>query len=174
MAASYLRLKREAGTLIPYVRPMSLSEPTALPPQPGPRPVPPPPPRRSHIVVRVLKHVRLAVWRAFEHDAIGVAKGAAYSSILTLFPALVFAASMFALTKHGAQYSQEVTGAAHRVMPPGTTSAVQAYFGSLQQRPIGFLLGAALLTLWAASGVMVSWMEGFRKAYQMPKTWGIV
>jgi membrane protein len=28
--------------------------------------------------------------------------------------------------------------------------------------------------LWTASGVMVSWMEGFRRSYQLPKVWGLM
>ena len=31
-----------------------------------------------------------------------------------------------------------------------------------------------MITLWTASGVMVSWMEGFRRCYELPKTWGLV
>jgi len=31
-----------------------------------------------------------------------------------------------------------------------------------------------MLTLWLASGVMVSWMEGFRRSYELPKVWGLV
>ena len=36
------------------------------------------------------------------------------------------------------------------------------------------LVAASLITLWTASGVMISWMEGFRNAYQLPKVWGVV
>jgi hypothetical protein len=28
--------------------------------------------------------------------------------------------------------------------------------------------------LWTASGVMISWMEGFRRCYELPKIWGLV
>ncbi|HYH01265.1 MAG TPA: hypothetical protein VD837_19215, partial [Terriglobales bacterium] len=47
----------------------------------------------SRMVLRFFKLLRLAVWRAFNHDAFGVAKGAAYSSIISLFPALLVIAS---------------------------------------------------------------------------------
>ncbi len=118
--------------------------------------------------------MRLALWRAFEHDAFGVAKGAAYSSILTLFPALMLTASIVAATSHGPQYINEISGAAHRVLPPGTAAAVQTYFESTKERPIGVLIAASLITLWTASGVVVSWMDGFRRAYSLPKVWGVV
>jgi len=32
----------------------------------------------------------------------------------------------------------------------------------------------SLVTLWTGSGVMISWMEGFRNAYGLPKIWGLV
>jgi membrane protein len=116
----------------------------------------------------------MAVWRAFQHDAFGVAKGGAYSSILTLFPALMVVASVLATIGHGTEYLEAIMGAAHRVLPPGPGRAVQAYFESTQERPIGVLIAASLITLWTASGVMISWMEGFRNAYRLPKIWGVV
>ena len=39
---------------------------------------------------------------------------------------------------------------------------------------MSLLITASLLTLWTASGVMVSWMEGFRRCYELPKIWGLV
>jgi membrane protein len=39
---------------------------------------------------------------------------------------------------------------------------------------VGLLVTTSLLTVWTASGVMISWMEGFRNAYDVPKTWGLV
>jgi membrane protein len=37
-------------------------------------------------MLRFLRLLRLAFWRAFQHDAFATAKAAAYSSILTFFP----------------------------------------------------------------------------------------
>ena len=31
-----------------------------------------------------------------------------------------------------------------------------------------------MITLWTGSGVMISWMEGFRRCYELPKSWGLV
>jgi membrane protein len=36
-------------------------------------------------------------------------------------------------------------------------------------RPVSLLIVAGLLSIWAASGVMLSLMEGFRAAYRVPK-----
>ncbi len=123
---------------------------------------------------KLLKNVGRAVGRAFWHDAFGVAKGGAYSAILTMFPALMVVASVLATATHGAEYIREISNAAASIMPPGVNATVQAYFQSTQERPIGVLILASLITLWTASGVMISWMEGFRNAYQLPKSWGVV
>src|SRR5690242_11837760 len=125
-------------------------------------------------VLRLFKNIRLAVWRAFEHDAFGVAKGGAYSAILTLFPALMVVASILATRENGAEYMREISAAAHRILPPGSAGAAEAYFEGTGERPIGVLILASLITLWTCSGVMISWMEGFRNAYQLPKVWGVV
>ena len=123
---------------------------------------------------RVLRNIRLSLWRGFQHDAFGVAKGGAFSSILSLFPILMIVASILVSARNGAAYVASITDAAYRVLPPGMGPVVEAYFRTAKQRPIGLLIGASLVTLWTASGVMISWMQGFREAYQLPKTWGLV
>lgn len=124
-------------------------------------------------MVRFLRLLRLAVWRAFQHDAFAVAKAAAYSSILTFFPALLVLGSVLAASRKGGAYLREISNALGRIMPAGGVTAI-AYLKGTSQRPVGLLITTSLLTLWTASGVMISWMEGFRNAYQLPKTWGLV
>ena len=126
------------------------------------------------VISQFFRNVRRACWRGFQHDALAVAKGAAFSSILTLFPALMFSASILATTHRASDYMAEVSAAVRIIFPPGTAQTAQAYFSRAAQRPIGVLILASLVALWTASGVMISWMEGFRNAYQIPKTWGLV
>src|SRR5215471_4421000 len=116
---------------------------------------------------------RLSVWRAFEHDAFAIAKASAYSSILTFFPALLVVGSVLATVRRGDVYLREISYALGRIMPAGSATAI-AYLRGTTQRPIGLLVGTSLLTLWTASRTMISWMEGFRNAYQLPKQWGLV
>jgi membrane protein len=115
---------------------------------------------------------RLSVWRAFEHDAFATAKASAYSSILTFFPALLVLGSVLATVRRGEVYLREVSYALGRILPAGATTAL-AYLKGATHRPVGLLVGTSLLTIWTASGVVISWMEGFRRAYQLPKTWGL-
>jgi membrane protein len=124
-------------------------------------------------MLRFLRLLRLAVWRAFQHDAFSIAKASAYSSILTFFPALLIVGSVLATWRNGAPLMREVTYALSRILPTGANTAL-SFMRSAAQRPFGMLLTASLITLWTASGVMVSWMEGFRRCYELPKIWGLV
>lgn len=116
---------------------------------------------------------RLSMWRAFEHDAFATAKGAAYSSILTFFPFLLVLGSVMATIRRGEVYLREISYALGRILPAGSATAL-AYLRGSTNRPVGLLVTTSLLTMWTASGVIISWMEGFRRAYQLPKTWGLV
>ena len=124
-------------------------------------------------MLRFLRLLRLAFWRAFQHDAFAIAKASAYSSILTFFPALLVVGSVLATSHRTAAYLREISYALERILPAGGATAL-AYLKGTTQRTAGLLVSASLITLWTASGVMVSWMEGFRRCYQLPKTWGLI
>ena len=124
-------------------------------------------------MLRFLRLLRLAFWRAFQHDAFSIAKASAYSSILTFFPALLIVGSMLATWRKGAPYLREISYALSRILPAGSNTAM-IYLRGATQRSVGLLFFTSLLTLWTASGVMISWMEGFRRCYELPKTWGLV
>src|SRR5579862_779140 len=143
-----------------------------------PRPVPTlqpdrPRPKLKPAMLRFLRLLRLAVWRAFQHDAFSIAKASAYSSILTFFPALLIVGSVLATWRKGAPFMREITYAISRILPTGANTAL-SFLRSAAQRPFGLIVSASLLTLWTASGVMVSWMEGFRRCYELQKIWGLV
>jgi membrane protein len=126
------------------------------------------------IIRRFLSLLRLAFWRAFLHDAFAVAKAAAYSSILTFFPALLVVGSVLATSHRTEVYLREISYALGRILPAGASTALAYLKGTSIQRPVGVLITASLITLWTGSGVVISWMEGFRNAYQLPKIWGLV
>ncbi len=126
------------------------------------------------VILRFLRLLRLAFWRAFQHDAFAVAKASAYSSILTFFPALLVIGSVLATSRKTEAYLREISYALGRILPAGSATALAYLKGTSIQRPVGVLITASLITLWTGSGVMISWMEGFRNAYQLPKIWGLV
>ncbi|MGA9564101.1 MAG: YihY/virulence factor BrkB family protein [Candidatus Korobacteraceae bacterium] len=123
---------------------------------------------------RFFRHLRIAFWRAFEHDAFGVAKGAAFSAILTFFPAILVLASILSRSRSSELFVHEIFRAMGRILPEGTSATIAQYMTGARPVQTKFLVSTGFLTLWTASGVMISWMEGFRKAYQMPKIWGLV
>ena len=125
-------------------------------------------------MARFFRHLRIAFWRAFQHDAFAVAKGVAFSAILTLFPAILVLASILSRSQSSEAFVREIFRALGRILPEGTNATVTQYLTGTRPVETKFLVWISVLTLWTASGAMISWMEGFRHAYQMPKVWGLV
>ncbi len=78
-----------------------------------------------------------------------------------------------ATINRGEVYLREISYALGTILPAGSSTALSYLRGSAD-RPVGLLITTSLLTIWSASGVIISWMDGFRRAYQLPKTWGLV
>ena len=133
----------------------------------------PPSPKLETPMLRFFRLLQLAFWRAFVHDAFATAKASAYSSILTFFPVLLIIGSGLANWRKGAPYLREITYALGSILPAGGNTAL-SYLKGAAQHPAGLLTTTSLITLWTASGVMISWMEGFRRCYELPKTWGLI
>jgi len=125
------------------------------------------------LLVRFVKLLWKAIWRAFDHDAFAIAKASAYSAILTFFPTLLVLGSVLATGKGTEAYTREISYALARILPAGASTAV-AYLRGTSQRSVGLLFTTSLIALWLASGAMISWMEGFRRCYELPKIWGLV
>ncbi len=144
--------------------------------EPGPvpslRPVPPGP-KLEQRMLRFFRVLWLAFWRAFVHDAFATAKASAYSAILTFFPVLLIIGSALTNWRKGAPYLRQISYALDSVMPDGGNAAL-AYLKGAGAHPVGLLTTTSVVTLWTASGVMISWMDGFRRCYELPKTWGLI
>lgn len=134
-------------------------------------------PRQSTLAPLMLRFFHLlwkSTWRAFEHDAFAIAKASAYSSILTFFPTLLVVGSVLGNGNRTMRsYSREISYALERILPAGF-STVQAYLRGNTGSSIWLLFTTSVLAIWLASGVMVSWMDGFRRSYELPKIWGLV
>jgi membrane protein len=103
----------------------------------------------------------------FEDRGFGVAKAAAYSALLSFFPVLTTAAAI--LVQINAVFvSRTVTEFLFQVIPPGTEELVRYQLAVQGHRPTLLLVLAAVLSVWAASGVIGSLMQGFQAAYQIP------
>src|SRR5579863_55734 len=139
---------------------------------PSLRPIPPGPNLLQRLL-RFFRLLRIALWRSFEHDAFAIAKASAYSSILTFFPVLLIVGSGLANWRKGGPYLREISYALDSILPAGASTALN-YLKGAAHHPVGLLTTTSLITLWTASGVMISWMDGFRRCYGLPKTWGLV
>lgn len=92
------------------------------------------------------------------------AKAAAYSALLSFFPVLTSAATILVQTR--AQFvSRIVSEFLFEVVPPGTEEAVRYPLAIRGDRPVALIVVAVLLSIWAASGVIGSLIQGFQDAY---------
>jgi membrane protein len=110
---------------------------------------------------------RRACVAAYEDNCFGIAKGAAYSALLAFFPMLATIAAIL-VQANAEAVSRVLSRFLFQVVPPGSENLVERQFTVSGQRPVWLLVGATLLTLWAASGAMMSLMEGFQAAYRLP------
>src|SRR5947208_10148664 len=101
------------------------------------------------LFLRFLRLLRLAFWRAFEHDAFAIAKASAYSSILTFFPALVVVGSVLATSHKTEAYLREISYAVVWILPAGSSTAV-VYLEGTTHRSGGLYVTTEFLTLWTA------------------------
>src|SRR5579864_6508560 len=130
-------------------------------------------PKLEQQMLRFFRILRSAFWRAFVHDAFAIAKASAYSMILTFFPVLLIIGSALANWRKGAPYLREISYALGSILPAGGSTAL-GYLKGSAKHPVSMLITTSAITLWTSSGVMISWMEGFRRCYELPKTWGLV
>ena len=112
--------------------------------------------------------LRRSVVASFDDDQFGIAKGAAYSALLSFFPVLTSAAAILVQTR--AQFvSKAIEGALSDIGPPGTEDLVVRQFRATGERPLTLLVVAGAISLWAASSVITSLTDGFQAAYRAPR-----
>lgn len=112
--------------------------------------------------------LRRALFASFEDGLFTVAKGAAYSALLSFFPILATAATVLVQT-HADFVQRNVTSFLNTVLPPGTEDVVLNQFHYRGQRPLALLIVAVFLSFWAASSVIRSLIDGFNAAYRVPR-----
>jgi membrane protein len=118
---------------------------------------------------RGLEKFRLALLASLSHDVFGTAKGAAYSAILCLFPTILVLTTLLALTPESDTLRGEMRAAFADVLPEDTMTLLHAYFTTQKVRSEQVVFTAIAVSLVAAMGVMNSLMEGFRRAYELPR-----
>ncbi|MEO8127737.1 MAG: YihY/virulence factor BrkB family protein [Bryobacteraceae bacterium] len=124
------------------------------------------------VISNWLRRTGLIFRRAFitlyENNCFGLAKGVAYSALLAFFPFLTTLTAIL-VQANAPSVSRMLSSLVFEVVPPGTEEIVLYNFTERGQRPASLLIVATVLTLWAASGVMASLMQGFQAAYRIER-----
>ncbi len=120
-----------------------------------------------------LAKIRELVLLALEHDIVNTAKAAAYSGVLMFFPTLLVVTTLVAQVEEGPTLVGEARAVLEQFLPADTLDIVQSSILAHQLHSGRVILSAAALSLFAGLGVMLSLMEGFRRAYRLPPAgWG--
>jgi membrane protein len=120
-----------------------------------------------------LREFRKAIVLALEHDVINTAKAAAYSGMLMLFPALLVLTTLIAQVQQGPTLVGEIRSVFEQFLPADTMDLLQSYILTRRIYSAQLILSATGLSIFAGLGMMLSLMEGFRRAYQIPhEDWG--
>jgi membrane protein len=118
-------------------------------------------------ISRFLGILRAALMSTVEDSSLSIAKGAAYSSLLSFFPVLTTLAAVL-VQANATDVARTIASFLYDVVPPGTEDVVLRLFVVHGERPKYLLVSAVVLSLWAASGAIMSILEGFRAIYRIP------
>jgi membrane protein len=117
--------------------------------------------------------MRNALWLAFEHDVLNTAKAAAYSGMLALFPALVVLTALLAQVPQGTSLVGEVRASFEQFLPADSMALLQYTMQARRFHSAQLIFSAGILSVFAGLGLMLSLMDGFRRAYRQPRdNWG--
>ncbi len=110
---------------------------------------------------------------ALRHDALNLSQSAAYSAIVSLFPALIVLAALIALLPDVTPLKVGVGEFFDEMLPPNALSLLTSYFASgpdgQHAHTVRSLAIAAIVSVSGASSVIVTLMEGVRRAQGLPR-----
>lgn len=118
----------------------------------------------------LLPKLRKALWLAVEHDVLNTAKAAAYSGMLMLFPTMVMITTLLAVVPEGTTFVGEIRETFIHFLPKDTLSMLLASMQTKRLRSAQLIFSALTLSIFAGLGMMLSLMEGFRRAYRLPRS----
>ncbi len=123
--------------------------------------------------VRLGQNLRAAAVGAYRHDCLGIAKGAAYSALLSFFPVLTTVAALLVQAR-AESISHTIAAFLYEVVPPGAEDVVRNLFLVHGQRPKSLLVFSILLSAWAGSGATITLMQGFDAIYEIATKRGVL
>ncbi|MGH9589668.1 MAG: YihY/virulence factor BrkB family protein [Terracidiphilus sp.] len=118
---------------------------------------------------RFFARLNQAFKEALAHDMVNTAKAAAYSAMLMLFPALLVATTLLSQAQEGNTLMGDLRTMFDQFLPADTMDLLQSAVLSHAAHSLPVIVSALALTFFAGLGVMLSLMEGFRRAYHIPE-----
>jgi membrane protein len=114
--------------------------------------------------------MRRTLAQVLDHDCLNIAQAAAYSAMVSLFPALIVAASFVTLLPDAAPLRFQAAQFFDHILPPDVSPLLESYFTSSHRSPksIQAMIILVVVSLTGASSVIVTLMEGFRRAFHLP------
>src|SRR5690348_12730055 len=122
---------------------------------------------------KFLRHFRKAVFLALQHDVLNTAKAAAYSGMLMFFPAFIVLTAIIAKLPEGTMAVGEIRWVSGQILPADTVRLMLSSMHSRSAHAERLIASGSLLSVFAGLGLMLTLMEGFRRAYRLPRNdWG--
>jgi membrane protein len=116
---------------------------------------------------------RKTVLQAIDHDVFNTAKAAAYSGMLCFFPTVLLVSALLARVPEGSSLMLEMRSTFDQFLPAGSVLLMQNSVTALRMQSTQLLISATVLAVFAGLCVMLSLMEGFRRAYELRRdSWG--
>ena len=119
--------------------------------------------------LRLLHLLRGTFSSVIQHDCLNLAQAAAYSAMVSLFPGLIVAAAIFATLPDSAPIRTQAALFFDRILPDDVSPILDSYFENTRQTSHSnrALAVAGIVSLIGASSVIVTLMEGFRRAFSL-------
>ncbi|MDW5264268.1 MULTISPECIES: YihY/virulence factor BrkB family protein [Acidobacteriaceae] len=123
--------------------------------------------RRFRRISSVFHRTLLSV---VEHDCFNVAQSAAYSAMISLFPALIIAAAFIGFLPDMAPLRFQLAQFFNSILPSDVTPILESYFATTHHSPksVQAIIIGILVSVTGASSVIATFMEGFRRAHNLP------
>ena len=121
--------------------------------------------------VKGLGTAAVKTWRGMQKNhTLAIAAGLSYYFLLSLFPAMIFAAAVLGYLPLPNLFGQLLLGLG-KVMPPDSMAVVRKTLeGVFIPNRAGLLSFGMLFTLWSTSGGFSAIIEGLNVAYDVPET----
>lgn len=106
---------------------------------------------------------------ALEHDVLNTAKAAAYSGMLMFFPAFIVLSALIARVPEGPTVVGEIRWVSGQILPADTVRVMLSSLQAHAQHSSRIIVSGISLSIFAGLGLMLTLMDGFRRAYRLPR-----